>query len=291
MENRFDTVTFLSDYGHKDEFVGVVHSVLRALAPGVHVLDLTHEIRRHDVRAGGLALARAANYLNPGVVLAVVDPGVGTDRRGIAIEVGEGQSVLVGPDNGLLAPVVALCGGATKAVALTNTEFHQEAPGPTFDGRDVFAPVAAAICTGTPLEELGDVVDPATLVPGLIPVMRNEGDTLVAEVLWVDGFGNCQLNVDPDDLEGWDEIVRLTLGGTDTRTVPVVDSFGAIPKGGHALLVDSYGLLTIAANQGSAAAELQIGEGTEVVLAPVPDDEVPATGATTPVTLGRKDGA
>jgi S-adenosylmethionine hydrolase len=122
MGRRYDTITFLSDYGLVDEFVGVVKSVIRSIAPDAVVIDLTHEIEPHDVRGGGLTLARSAQYLAPGVVLAVVDPGVGSDRRAVAIEVGDGQSVLLGPDNGLLASAVAMVGGADRAVALTNTE-------------------------------------------------------------------------------------------------------------------------------------------------------------------------
>src|SRR5690606_17103974 len=104
MAARFDTISFLSDYGTADEFVGVVKSVIRSIAPHTTVADITHEIRPYDVRGGSLALARSAQYLCPGVVLAVVDPGVGTDRRAVAVEVGGGQSYLIGPDNGLLAP-------------------------------------------------------------------------------------------------------------------------------------------------------------------------------------------
>ena len=143
MGARFDTITFLSDYGTGDEFVGVVHSVIRSIAPEVRVIDLTHEIRPYDVRAGSLTLGRAAQYLCPGVVLAVVDPGVGTSRRGIAVEVGGGQSYLVGPDNGLLASAVAMSGGATAAIELTNPTYQLPAPGATFAGRDIFAPAAA----------------------------------------------------------------------------------------------------------------------------------------------------
>ena len=131
---RPPTISFLSDYGTADEFVGVVKSVIRQLAPDALVIDVTHEVPRHDVRAGGLTLARAAQYLAPGVVLAVVDPGVGTDRRAIAVEVGDGESVLVGPDNGLLAPAVAMVGGATRASSLTNPEHRLEAPGPPSTG-------------------------------------------------------------------------------------------------------------------------------------------------------------
>ena len=119
---RFDTISFLSDYGTTDEFVGVVHSVIRQIAPEVRVIDLSHHVPAHDVRSGGLTLARSAQYLAPGVVLAVVDPAVGTARRAIAVEVGDGASILVGPDNGLLAPAVAMVGGATRAVELTERE-------------------------------------------------------------------------------------------------------------------------------------------------------------------------
>src|SRR5688500_16720615 len=143
MGRHHDTLSFLSDYGTVDEFVGVVKSVVRTLAPHVTVVDVTHDIAPHDVRAGSLALMRAAQYLAPGVVVAVVDPGVGTDRRAVAVEVGDGANgdghVFIGPDNGLLAPAVSMTGGAQRAVALTNAEYHLPMPGgPTFAGRDVF---------------------------------------------------------------------------------------------------------------------------------------------------------
>ena len=120
MGRRYETISFLSDFGTADEFVGVVHSVVRDLAPHVRVIDLTHGIAPFDVRAGSLALARSISYVASGVVLAVVDPGVATARRAIAVEVAGGEGVLVGPDNGLLAPAVALAGGAERAVELTN---------------------------------------------------------------------------------------------------------------------------------------------------------------------------
>ena len=136
---HYSTISFLSDFGHQDEFVGVVHSVIRSISPDVGIVDVTHGIAPHDVRAGALALARSAQYLCPGVVLAVVDPGVGTDRKAVAVEVGGGISVLVGPDNGLLASAVAMVGGATRAVELKNTDYQLPRIGSTFDGRDVFA--------------------------------------------------------------------------------------------------------------------------------------------------------
>ena len=171
----------------------------------------------YDVRAGGLTLARSAQYLCPGVVLAVVDPGVGTERRGIAVEVGDGMSVLIGPDNGLLAPAVALCGGATRAVELTNVEYQLPAPGPTFAGRDVFAPAAAHLANGVALEELGDLTSVATLMPGILPVTYEEDGALVGEVLWVDRYGNAQLNIDPDEIESFGDRVRVRFAA-QTRT-------------------------------------------------------------------------
>lgn len=285
---RFETISFLSDYGHGDEFVGVVHSVIRSIAPGVRVLDITHAIEPYNVRAGGLALARAAQYLVPGVVVAVVDPGVGTARRPIAIEVGGGQSFLVGPDNGLLAPAVALVGGATDAVVLDRPEFQLESPGSTtFDGRDVFAPVAAHLCNGVPLRQLGTAVDPVQLLPGLLPVSEQMPDGAVkAEVLWVDRFGNAQLNVDPDQLAGWPDAVRAEGTGW-SRVTNRVTNFAEVPTGSIGLLVDSYGLLSLVADRSSAATELGIGEGEQVTLAPV-EGAGAARGATVNVTLGRK---
>src|ERR1700736_201102 len=133
MGRGYETISFLSDYGHTDEFVGVVHSVVRGIAPQVQVIDITHEVAAHDVRSGALTLVRAVQYLAPGIVLAVVDPGVGTDRRAIAVSVGEDdEAIFVGPDNGLLAPAVAMVGGAVRVVDLTEAAFHLPAPGRSF---------------------------------------------------------------------------------------------------------------------------------------------------------------
>lgn len=284
MAPRFDTITFLSDYGTGDEFVGVVHSVIRSIAPHVTVIDLTHEIPAYDVRAGGLTLGRATQYLCPGVVLAVVDPGVGTERRGIAVEVGEGQSYLVGPDNGLLASAVAMCGGATAVVELTSAEHQLPAPGATFAGRDVFAPAAAHLCNGVPLEALGTPVDPLTLWPGLMPLTREDGEALVAEVLWVDRFGNCQLNVDPDEIAHLGEHVQLRWGD-DSRTAQRSDTFQGIEPGGVGLVTDSYGMLAVCMGKRSAADELGLAVGTEVTLLAPGDEAAAAPVLSQPVTL------
>ena len=280
------TISFLSDYGLVDEFVGVVHSVIRSIAPHAAVVDITHGIPCHDVRSGALCLARSAQYLCPGVVLAVVDPGVGTERRAIAVEVGEGQSFLVGPDNGLLAPAVSMVGGADRAVSLTNAEYQLAAPGPTFAGRDVFAPAAAHLASGVDLYELGEAVDPMSLLPGVLPVPSALDDGLAAEVLWVDTYGNVQLNVGPDDLEGWGDRVGLRWGD-NRRTARRVDTYELLNGGDIGLVVDSYGLESVVVPRGSAASMLGLAAGDEVHLVRY-DDDAPSPGITTPVELQRR---
>lgn len=287
MSPRFDTVSFLSDFGHGDEFVGVVHSVVRSIAPHVTVIDVTHGIAPYDTRAGGLALARAANYLCPGVVVAVVDPGVGTSRRPIVVEVGDGASYLVGPDNGLLAPAVGLVGGATRAVELVSVDHRLEAAGgATFDGRDVFAPAAAHLCNGVSLTDLGPEIDPAGLMPGILPVSHIEDDALIGEILWVDRFGNCQLNVDPLELAAFGQHLTVSIAGDDRVAVRAA-AFADIPTGRVGLVTDSSGLVTIAAARASAAADFGLAEGDEVRIATLDGD--PNPGVITPVELGRRE--
>jgi S-adenosylmethionine hydrolase len=292
-----DTVSFLSDYGTSDEFVGVVKSVVRSIAPHVTVLDITHDIRPYDVKGGSLTLARSAQYLCPGVVLAIVDPGVGTDRRAVAIEVGDGQSYLVGPDNGLLAPAVGMVGGATAAVELTNTDYHLPAPGATFAGRDIFAPAAAHLCAGVPLSGLGRAVDPAELVPGIVPLPRDEDGAIVGEILWVDRYGNCQLNIDPEQIETWGERVQLrwTRPTEGVRTARRTTAFDDLAVGQLGLVTDSYGLLAVAVTRGSAADTLGLAAGDELALVPLlgaegddgagNGDGAERAGVTSPVTL------
>lgn len=267
------TISFLSDYGTSDEFVGVVKSVIRSIAPDTVVLDITHEIPPYDIKAGSLALARSVQYLCPGVVLAIVDPGVGTARRSIAVEVGGGQSYLVGPDNGLLAPAIGMADGATAAVELNNPEYQLAAPGPTFAGRDVFAPAAAHLCAGVPLSALGAAVDPAVLLPGVVPLPRQENGALVGEILWVDRYGNCQLNIDPGEIESWGDRVQLRWlrPREGTRTATRVRAFDELGAGQVGLVVDSYGLLAIAVARGSAADTLGLAAGDEIHLVPLDD--------------------
>jgi S-adenosyl-L-methionine hydrolase (adenosine-forming) len=266
MGRRYDTISLLTDYGHADEFVGVVKSVIRDIAPHVVTIDLAHDLPAFDVRAGALALARCIPYVATGLVIAIVDPGVATDRVAVAIEVAGGEGVLLGPDNGLLAPAVALTGGAGRAVALTNPAYQLPAPGPTFAGRDVFAPAAAHLANGVDLAELGPALDPDLLRPGIVPLTRQEGDTVVGEVLWVDRFGNAQVNVDPDEIKGFGERVGLTIGGK-RRVARRVEAFAALGPGELGLVVDSYGLLALCLDRASAADELGLAPGSEVRFA------------------------
>jgi S-adenosyl-L-methionine hydrolase (adenosine-forming) len=262
-------VSFLSDYGLADEFVGVCTAVVLRAAPSARVIDITHGIPPFDVRAGALALARAVQYLPPGVVLAVVDPGVGTDRRAVAVEVESG--FLVGPDNGLLAPAVAMLGGASRVVSLTNADYQLEAPGATFAGRDVFAPAAGYLAAGTPLEELGELVDPTSLVPGTVPLPRDDDGRAAGEVLWVDRYGNAQLNIDPGDLAalGVEPGGALEVRcGQDRRTGRWVGSYAEAGPLELAVVVDSYGLVSLTLDRRPAAEELGLRAGSEVVLGP-----------------------
>ena len=282
MGRRYDTVALLTDYGLVDEFAGVIKAVIRDIAPHAHMIDLTHQIAPFDVRAGSLALARCISYVPSGVILAVVDPGVGGTRKAIAVEVADGEGVLVGPDNGLLAPAVAMAGGSGRAVTLTNAEYHLQSHGATFAGRDIFAPVAAHLCNGVDLAEFGELIDANELLPGMVPLPRQDGTGLVGEVLWVDHFGNCQLNIGPEEITDWGTQVQV-LFGESQRVATRQNTFADVGTGAIGLVVDSCGMLALVQDQRSAAAELGLGAGDQVTLTPLADGQ--SAGLTSPVTL------
>ena len=267
-EKNFAHVALLTDYGLQDEFVGVMKSVIADIAPHARITDIAHNVTPFDVRAGSLMLARAIQYVPRGVVVAVVDPGVATKRRMIALEVAGGEGILVGPDNGLLVPAAAMVGGVDRAVVLNNTDFHLAAPGATFAGRDVFAPVAAHLCNGVPLIELGEAVDPDILMPGLVTLPQIGDTEIITEVTWVDTYGNCQLNVGPEDVALLARPTgRLALSANDSlRSAAIVASFDEIDDGAIGLVIDSYGMLAVCKRQDSAARDLGIGSGDQVVL-------------------------
>ncbi|HLW45741.1 MAG TPA: SAM-dependent chlorinase/fluorinase [Acidimicrobiales bacterium] len=280
-------VFFLSDYGLRDEFVGVVHAVLVRLVPDVAVVDLTHGIPAFDVRAGAESLARAVPHLGPGVVLGVVDPGVGGTRRGVAVRAGGGRW-FVAPDNGLVVPAAQASGGVEAVFALRKP---LEAPA-TFDGRDVFAPAAALLATGGEPSAAADEVDPGSLVE--LPVLvadryEDEGLTVLrAAVAWVDGFGNVQL------VAGADEGPPVGAGMVTLRVDPRPDpdrplrqeggpqeggsrkrkdlavrrvvAFSDLGKGELGMLADSNGRLAVVEREGSAASATGLGPGAVVEL-------------------------
>src|SRR5215208_4040183 len=184
-------ITFLSDYGYDDEFAGVCRAVIARIAPDARVIDLTHGIERHAVLQGAAVLANALPYAPPGVHLAIVDPGVGSDRRAIAVRVPDGDRLLVGPDNGLLWPAIDRFGGVAVAADVSLSPFRLEPISATFHGRDVFAPVAAQLARGAGLADAGEELDPAEIqrleMPE--PAIDTEGGVL-AHVVHLDRFGN-----------------------------------------------------------------------------------------------------
>lgn len=252
-------VTFSSDYGPTDEFVGVCHLVVARIAPGVRVVDVAHGIR--GVRAGSAVLAQSLPEAPEDAVhLAVVDPGVGTERRAIAIACGNG-SLLVGPDNGLFFPVADRLGGAIASYELTESWFMNDAMSTTFHGRDVFAPASAHLAIGASPHDLGPAIDPAGLVR-MEPASIDVGDgLLVADVLRVDWFGNLQLAATHEDLAGSKLAGGVTVNGVDAT---VGEKFADVAPGALLVYVNSAGHVAVACNGGNAAALL--GHATEVMV-------------------------
>ena len=261
-------ISFLSDFGIDDEFVGVVHGVMARIAPQSRIIDVNHRIAPGDVRAGALALLRAVQYLPPGVTLAVVDPGVGTDRRALAVETVE--MTFVGPDNGLLSPAVAMMGGAHNIVSIENPDFRLPGEGATFWGRDVFAPAAAALAAGEALlADLGPTIAPHEVTPLLLPLPEVTPGRVSGEAWWVDTFGNVQTNISPADLEGaglgdsGELAVRL---GASVHRIRRAATYAEVRKGELLVHVDSAGLLAIAMREGRACDQLNLAEGMSVVM-------------------------
>ncbi len=248
--------------------MGIVHRVIAARAPGVVVIDVTHRIAAHDVRAGALTLWRAAPWLVPGVILAIVDPGVGTSRRAVAIEVAGAGAVLVGPDNGLLLPAATALGPITAAV-----ELAPGAPvgwGVTFAGRDVFAPASAELAKGVDLRRLGAGIDPAGLAGDPVPTPAPGPDgTLRTEVLWIDRFGNAQLNARPVDTDRLGPVVELRAR-QQTWPARRVATYAELADAEVGLVTDSYGLLSVSCRDASAAARTGLRVGDQVGLAGPP---------------------
>ncbi|GAC1439209.1 MAG: SAM-dependent chlorinase/fluorinase [Solirubrobacteraceae bacterium] len=265
-------LTFLSDYGHTDEFVGVVHGVIARINPGAPVIDLTHGIERHDVRAGALALAVALPYCPAGVHLAVVDPEVGAGgRRAVALRTAEDQRLLVGPDNGLLMLAAERFGGVVEAVEISASPHRLQPVSATFHGRDIFAPVAARLAGGAPLQAAGEPLAADELVQLALPQARIAGHELLAHVLVIDRFGNVGLNATHEQLGEANlrlgAVVRLEIEGTRERA-RFVRTFADVDAGELLLYEDADRRLSVAVNRGSAVQRLRVKRDDELRLSP-----------------------
>jgi S-adenosyl-L-methionine hydrolase (adenosine-forming) len=265
-------ITFLSDFGLADDFVGTCHAVMKRIAPQAQIIDLTHGIPPQDVLQGALVLANTLPYAPIGVHLAIVDPGVGSGRRALALEAGEGRR-FVGPDNGLLLPAAERLGGVAAAHELTNPEYALTPVSATFHGRDIFSPAAAQLALGLPLAELGPPVDPEALVRLELPTPEVEDTAIRAECLYVDRFGNMQLNLTNEQLEGAGIVpgrsVRLLVDGARHDAV-AARTFADAEPGRLILYEDSYGNIALAVSRGDAAGRLGAQAGAVVEI------EVPA---------------
>jgi S-adenosylmethionine hydrolase len=261
---RRETVTFVSDYGLEDEFVGVCHGVMLRIAPHLTIVDVHHNVLRQDIRHGAIVLEQSIRYL------AVVDPTVGSKRRAIAVESGWGE-FFVGPDNGVLLPAVEQTGGVKRAVHITEKSFLLTPISRTFQGRDVFAPAAAHIANGVDPGELGPPMSPDELVTFEIPHAWVHDDHLHAEVLQVDRFGNLQLNFGHSHLieAGLDSGSRLEVRMEGHRlTVAFGMTFADVAAGEFVLIEDSYRHVSLAINKGDAAAELRAHAQSTAIVGP-----------------------
>ncbi len=249
-------VSFTTDYGLADGFVAACHGVIARFTPRVRVLDVSHEIPPQAVRAGAEVLAQTAPYLPEAVHLVVVDPGVGTCRRGVVVVAGRG--LLVGPDNGVLLPAAAALGGVRGAVALTDPTWWLPEVSSTFHGRDVFAPIAAHLAAGVAPERVGEPLDPSSLVHLPEAVCEVTATGVRAEVVTVDRFGSLQLAAHAG-LRLWAPGTTVTVDG---RPATVATTFADVAVGELVVLTDSAGHLAVAVNQGSATERLAAGQGS-----------------------------
>jgi S-adenosylmethionine hydrolase len=265
-------ITFLSDYGLRDDFVGVCHGVIAGICPQARVIDITHGIPRHDARAGALTLAGALPYMPVGVHLAVVDPDVGASRRAVAVALADGR-LAVAPDNGLLSLAAAAAGGIVQAVDIAASRFRLQPVSATFHGRDIFAPVAAHLAAGIPLGEVGDPCDPDGLVGLELPAPSLSDGVIVAHALYIDRFGNVALDVTHDQLADCGlrlgRGVAVVLPGGRTVRAQFVRTFADGQPGEPMLYEDAYRRLALAISHGDAGGALGLATGDELRIEPV----------------------
>jgi hypothetical protein len=261
-------ITFLTDFGLQDDFVGTCHGVIKRIAPEAEIIDITHGIPPQHVLQGALVLCNTLPYMPVGVHLAVIDPGVGGSRRPLALRDAEGR-VYVGPDNGLLIPAAERFGGIEEAHELANPDYALQPVSRTFHGRDLFAPAAAHLAMGVDLGELGPPLAAETLARLDIPQATIGGGRVDASVLYVDRYGNVQLNLTREDMEEIDispgTRVELEFGGEHYYAV-AARTFADARPGDILLYEDSYRNIAIAINGGSAAEMLAARAGHPIAL-------------------------
>jgi S-adenosylmethionine hydrolase len=257
---------FLTDFGLMDNLVGTCHGVIKQIAPEAEIIDITHGIPPQAVLEGALALANTVPFMPVGIHLAVVDPGVGSDRRAVALQDKSGR-LYVGPDNGLLVPAAERCGGIVAACELVNPEYWLDPVSRTFHGRDIFAPVAAHLAGGVALESLGRKLDPVKLVRLEIPEPSVGTSSIRARALTVDRFGNVQLNLNRTHLEraGILPGVRVELElATEHYYAVAAKTFSDVRVGEIVLYEDADENVSIAITSGNAAETLTASAGDEV---------------------------
>ncbi|MCL4473757.1 MAG: SAM-dependent chlorinase/fluorinase [Actinobacteria bacterium] len=265
-EQKF--ITFLSDFGLADDFVGTCHGVIKRITPEADIIDITHGVPRHDVMQGAVILCNALPYLPKSVVLAVVDPGVGGHRKPLALRAADG-TLMVGPDNGLLSLAARELGGVETAVELTCSIYSLPEVCKTFEGRDLFAPAAAHLAGGVPLEKLGAAVPAGGLETFHLPKPVFGERTVSATVIYTDRFGNVQLNLSLEELKQTGAAVGDTLEvrcGDEKWKVPFVQSFADVDPENLLVYEDSYRKISFSVNQGNAARVFQITPGNQIIL-------------------------
>lgn len=260
-------VALMTDFGHRDPFVGICHGVILREDPAIPIIDISHGVERQDIRAGASMLADAVPYMpDDCVIVAVVDPGVGSSRGAVAVECERG-AILIGPDNGLLFPAVDLLGGARSAYEISNSPWMLEKPSNTFHGRDLFAAVAAKLAGGAPIALAGSEIPPRELTRLPAPQVEWSGETLVTTVQDIDTFGNVRLAGQMSDVG---EVFRgesLTVqAGGKEYAAATATAYSDGDAGQLLVLEDSSRSLSLAINQGSAAATLgtQLGESIRI---------------------------
>ena len=261
-------ITFLTDFGLQDDFVGTCHGVIKRISPEAEVIDITHGIPPQRVLQGALVLRNTLPYMPVGVHLAVVDPGVGGSRRALVLRDGEGR-LYVGPDNGLLLPAAERFGGVVEAHELANPDYALQPVSRTFHGRDLFAPAAAHLANGLDLGELGPPLAAETLARLDIPQPAIGDGQAEAAVLYIDRYGNVQLNLDREDMEQVEISpgTRVELECMGERYYAVAARTFADARAGDILLYeDSYRNIAIAINGGNAAQMLAARAGDRIAL-------------------------